>query len=255
MDRLLLEDAAEPVPSFSIDLAGACIRVSPLHGRVRALCRDYLSEGVPALHVRTTQVEIDAERDGPQWSDDYLETLAVYRKIAEWLPSCERMLVHGAAVAFQGRAHLFCAPSGTGKSTHVRLWCEHLGSAVTVINGDKPIVRVPADGGPPIVYGVPWAGKEGWQTNTSAPLAGICLLSRAESGATRIDRIPAADALDRIIRQVYLPPNALAAANALELLDALLARVPVYDLAVDMSEDAVRTSFEALTGLPYRPAI
>lgn len=100
MDRLLLEDAAEPVPSFSIDLAGACIRVSPLHGRVRALCRDYLSEGVPALHVRTTQVEIDAERDGPQWSDDYLETLAVYRKIAEWLPSCERMLVHGAAVAF-----------------------------------------------------------------------------------------------------------------------------------------------------------
>ena len=113
MDRLLLEDAAEPVPSFSIDLAGACIRVSPLHGRVRALCRDYLSEGVPALHVRTTQVEIDAERDGPQWSDDYLETLAVYRKIAEWLPSCERMLVHGAAVAFQGRAHLFCAPSGT----------------------------------------------------------------------------------------------------------------------------------------------
>ena len=75
----------------------------------------------------------------------------------------------------------------------------------------------------------------------------------AASGS--IDRIPAADALDRIIRQVYLPPNALAAANALELLDALLARVPVYDLAVDMSEDAVRTSFEALTGLPYRPAI
>lgn len=182
MDRLLLEDAAEPVPSFSIDLAGACIRVSPLHGRVRALCRDYLSEGVPALHVRTTQVEIDAERDGPQWSDDYLETLAVYRKIAEWLPSCERMLVHGAAVAFQGRAHLFCAPSGTGKSTHVRLWCEHLGSAVTVINGDKPIVRVPADGGPPIVYGAPWAGKEGWQTNASAPLAGICFLGRSRPG-------------------------------------------------------------------------
>ena len=231
MDRLLLEDAAEPVPSFSIDLAGACIRVSLLHGRVRALCRDYLSEGVPALHVRTTQVEIDAERDGPQWSDDYLETLAVYRKIAEWLPSCERMLVHGAAVAFQGR--------------------EHLGSAVTVINGDKPIVRVPADGGPPIVYGVPWAGKEGWQTNTSAPLAGICFLGRSRPGESVIRRVAPEECVDEALRQAYLPRDAHAAGLALELLDGLLARVALFRLSCDVSEDAVRCSFEALAGLSY----
>ena len=164
--------------------------------------------------------------------------------------------MHGAAIQYDGRAYLFTAPSGTGKSTHIKLWRRYLGAAVRVINGDKPFVLVPeAPDAVPVAYGTPWSGKECWQENASAPLAGICLLSRAESGATRIDRIPAADALDRIIRQVYLPPNALAAANALELLDALLARVPVYDLAVDMSEDAVRTSFEALTGLPYRPAI
>ncbi|MDN4510659.1 MULTISPECIES: hypothetical protein [Gordonibacter] len=251
MDRLLLEDAAEPVPSFDINLAGERICVSPLHERVRALCGDYLCDGVPALRVRTAQADIDAERDGPQWSDAYLETLAVYRKIAEWLPTRGRMLVHGAAVAFQGRAYLFCASSGTGKSTHVGLWREHLGSAVTVINGDKPIVRVPADGGPAVVYGTPWAGKEGWQANTSAPLAGICLLGRAEPGASRIRRARPAERLDAVLRQAYLPADPLAAGLTLELLDALLARVPLFDLACDVSEDAVRCSFEALSGRAY----
>ena len=57
------------------------------------------------------------------------------------------------------------------------------------------------------------------------------------------------------MRQVYMPNDALAAANTLELMDALLTRVPLFDLACDMSEDAVRVSFEALTGLPYTPAI
>lgn len=212
------------------------------------------------LVVSVTQADIDAERECSTseqfWSDAYLETLAVLRRIAEWAPQHRRLLVHGAAIQYGGRAYLFTAPSGTGKSTHIKLWRRYLGAAVSVINGDKPLVLVPeAPGAAPVVYGTPWSGKEGWQENTSAPLAGVCLLSRAEPGATRIDRISAADALDRVIRQVYLPSHVLAAAGALELLDALLARVPVYDLAVDMSEDAVRTSFETLTGLPYRPAL
>ena len=53
------------------------------------------------------------------------------------------------------------------------------------------------------------------------------------------------------MRQIYFPPDAGAAALTLDLLDAMLARVPVYELACDMSEDAVRASFEGLTGLDY----
>lgn len=278
---------------FRMSVADAVVEVRALHQRVHRMCEDYLVGGelgevetacgfgeaagapapggaavgaaaafsVPAdLVVSVTQADIDVERecstDEQSWSDAYLETLAVLRRIAEWAPQYRRLLVHGAAIQYGGRAYLFTAPSGTGKSTHIKLWRRYLGAAASVINGDKPLALVPeALDAAPIVYGTPWSGKEGWQENTSAPLAGICLLSRAEPGATRIDRISAADALDRIIRQVYLPPHALAAANALELLDALLARVPVYDLAVDMSEDAVRASFEALTGLPYKPEI
>ena len=243
-------------------IADLVVRVHPLHTQITQLCRDYIAcdagpEVRVDLDVRVTQADIEAERaaatKGADWTDAYLETLAVQRAIANRLPEQRRLLVHGAVIEFEGRAYLFSAPSGTGKSTHIRLWRQYLGDAVRVINGDKPFVRIPEHREkPPVVYGTPWAGKEGWQCNGSAPLAGIVLLSRSEPGSSSIRLASAALNLDKIMRQVYFPPDASAAALTLDLLDAMLACVPVYELACDMSEDAVRASFEGLTGLEYQ---
>ena len=252
-------------------LADATVRVEALHGGIRRMCTGYLvaDDVAPDLTVRISQADIDRERSlstpGEQWSDTYLETLAVYRKIAEWAPLHRRMLMHGAVVEHAGRAYMFCATSGTGKSTHIRLWRRYLGDAVDIVNGDKPLVLVPEAPGTDgpggsdavaapsaVAYGTPWCGKEGWQRNTSAPLAGICLLHRApEPGANVIRRIEPAQALDFMMRQVYLPDAADAVAATLDLLDALLTRTPLFELFCDMSEDAVRTSFEGLTGERY----
>lgn len=242
-------------------IADLVVRVHPLHAQITQLCRDYIAcdagpEVRVDLDVRVTQADIEAERaeatEGVDWTDAYLETLAVQRAIANRLPERRRLLAHGAVIEFEGRAHLFTAPSGTGKSTHIRLWCQYLGDAVRVINGDKPFVRIPeCREEPPVVYGTPWAGKEGWQCNDSAPLAGIVLLSRSEPCASSIHPASAASNLDKIMRQIYFPSDAGTAVLTLDLLDAMLARVPVYELACDMSEDAVRTSFEGLTGLDY----
>lgn len=251
--------------SFCMRVADLVVEVRVLHQGVRRLCADYVLDGeaaaVPAdLVVTITQDAIDAERaistDEHPWSDSYLETLAVLRAIANELPQRRRLLVHGAVVRYDGRAYLFTAPSGMGKSTHIMLWRQYLGEAVRVVNGDKPFLRIPeAADEPSVVYGTPWAGKEGWQENASAPLAGIVFVSRSEPGASSIRRIEPATCLEKALRQVYMPNDALAAANTLELMDALLTRVPLFSLACDMSEDAVRVSFEALTGLPYTPAI
>ena len=248
---------------FRVCLAGLTVDVEPLHPGVRRLCERYTVafDNTPAdLVIRVTQDVIDAERaistDEHPWSDAYLETLAVLRAVSEQLPARRRMLMHGAVIQYAGRAYLFTAPSGTGKSTHIMLWRHYLGPNVRVVNGDKPIVRIPdAAAQSPVVYGTPWAGKEGWQENVSAPLAGVVLLSRSEPGASSIQRADAAACLDRVMRQVYMPKIADAAGATLELLDALLARTPLYTLACDMSEGAVRVSFEALTGMPYEPAI
>lgn len=248
--------------TFTMRLADATVRVSALHEGVRRLCADYLvaddAVAEPDLKVAVEWRDIARERElstpENKWSGAYLETLAVYRKIAEWAPLHDRLLVHGAAIEHGGRAYLFCALSGTGKSTHIRLWRRYLGDAVDIVNGDKPLVRVDrmAPDAPAVIYGTPWCGKEGWQRNVSAPLAGICLLKRApEPGANSIRRIEPIEALDFMMRQVYLPEDPAAAGATLELLDALLARTPLFELFCDMSEDAVRTSFEGLIGERY----
>ena len=253
---------------FRVSLAGLLVDVCSLHQQVRNLCADYIVGesdsallSAPAdLTIRVTQADIEAERaiataEHP-WSDAYLETLAVLRAISNQLPQRRRLLAHGAVIQYAGKAYLFTAPSGIGKSTHIMLWRQYLGADVRVVNGDKPFIRVPESPDQlPVAYGTPWSGKEGWQENASAPLAGIVLLSRSEPGASSIRKADAAECLDRVLRQVYLPNDALAAADTLELLDAILSRVPLFELACDMSEDAVRVSFEALTGKPYEPAI
>ena len=61
--------------------------------------------------------------------------------------------------------------SGTGKSTHSRLWLENVPGA-TLLNDDNPIVRLTLVGA--IVYGSPWSGKTPCYKNESAPLAGVC---------------------------------------------------------------------------------
>lgn len=303
---------AEP---FSVRVAGLVVEVHPLFDELRALCEGYVvgtasddpvaAGGVaggfagdvrpePDLSVRVTPADIAHERelspDDEEWADDYLETLVVLRRIAEFAPSRDTLLMHGAVIEYDGRAYLFTAPSGTGKSTHIRLWRRFLGDAVQVVNGDKPLVRfestsaaarrggvgaavlngaggaaVPdacADarcgGAPvspslavPIAYGTPWCGKEGWQRNVGVPIAGVCFLGRCAPGESAIRRISPAESLDRLFRQTYLPQDAAAAAQTMELLDRLLAAVPVYDLRCDMSEDAVSVSFEGLTGKAY----
>ena len=81
-------------------------------------------------------------------------------------------LFHAAVVSHQGKGYMFLGKSGTGKSTHARLWLRYI-AGVELMNDDNPVVR---DG---IVYGSPWSGKTPCYRNVSCPLAGIVLLSQA----------------------------------------------------------------------------
>ena len=109
-------------------------------------------------------------------ADAYIETLAVYRKIAEQMPTYDTVLFHSSAVAVDGAAYLFAAKSGTGKSTHARLWRELLGDRAIMINDDKPLLRITDAGA--TVFGTPWNGKHRLGTNGSAPVRAICVLER-----------------------------------------------------------------------------
>lgn len=246
---------------FTVRLADLGIRIQSVYPHMREFCREYLCDSVkPELSVNMDENKIEAERDNTpenSYSSEYLETLAVLREIAEQLPGYDRFLFHGASITYKKQGFLFTAPSGTGKTTHIRLWKKCLGDAVDIVNGDKPILSVETTGVSENqaekvcvrVYGTPWAGKENWQKNCAADLCGICFVKRGQTN--RISRLKPENCLDMLFRQVYLPGNGEAAGRTLELLDKMVNHVPLYLLECDMSEEAVKCSFEALTGLSY----
>ena len=176
----------------------------------------------------------------------------LYQFVVEELPKHCSFIAHAAVVEYDGLAYAFMAPSGTGKSTHIKLWMDTLSPSATVINGDKPILRLDKtpEGKPQVIaFGSPWAGKEGWQENTSAPLAGLCFLTRGSTDTCH--RISPTEAFNSAVRQIYMPSDPTSAIRTLDFVDVLLQSVPLYQLSCTMNKTAVKASFEAMTGRDF----
>ena len=146
-------------------------------------------------------------------------------------------------MAVDGKAYLFTAPSGTGKSTHASLWKEILGERVRIINGDKPLIRVTP--GHITVYGTPWNGKERWGENSHADIAGICFLSRATEN--KIVPVSGSDAMPLLYRQTYRTPTAEGLAHVMRSLAEIAQRIPLWQLECNISQEAAELSYNTMS--------
>ena len=230
------------------------IGIEALYDRVHARCAEYRVEAAPDFVVRTVPADIDRERESSAredrlegrpvvpWHDEYLEELAVYRQIAEKMPAYDTFLFHGSAVAVDGWGYLFAAKSGTGKSTHARLWQQLLGDRFTYVNDDKPLVRITDQAA--VVYGTPYDGKHHLSSNIAVPLRALCLLQRGAENSIR--PISAREAFPRLMQQVYCPKDREAFARTMELLQGLTRRVRFYELSCNMDIEAAQVAFQAM---------
>ena len=240
--------------SFTVRICGQCIGIEAQFENTREYCVDFLWDGTPDFSVTISQSDIDFERDKSaredalegipvrEFSDAYLETLAVQRKIAEELLDRDVLLFHGSAVAIDGAAYLFTAKSGTGKSTHTRLWRQVFGQRATMVNDDKPFLRIAEDG--VWACGSPWNGKHGLGTNVCVPLRAICILERGTEN--RISPLSPQEALTMLIQQSSRPMNPRRMGKYLDLVDCLSARVSFYRLACNMSPQAAEVAYNAM---------
>ena len=220
------------------------IGICSVSDEIHRLCQSYLTDSSAQFTVQVSRRDIDLERanaDRPGYSDAYLETLAVYRKIAEKMPDYDTFLFHGSAVAADAQAYIFTAKSGTGKSTHARLWRDLLGDRAVMVNDDKPLIRVHADGSA-TVYGTPWDGKHRLSSNIAVPVRAICILER--SPENHIREITKAEALPMLIQQTYRPADPAALAKTLTLLDWL--NVKLYRLGCNMDISAAELSYHMM---------
>lgn len=235
---------------FTIRMAEKNIQINNRYDYIKDYCKNYIVNNViPDFIVEVNDDEILAEKS-EEYSNTmgYLETLAVYRKICERLADDNIILVHSSVLMANGQAVMFLAPSGTGKSTHSRLWRKVYGDRVTMINDDKPLVSVHADdeGTHLTVYGTPWCGKHGIETNTSAPVKAIFILKRSETNYTR--KLSSKEVFPHIYRQIYHPNNEMLMKKILPLMLTFAENVEIYELGCNMEEEAARTAYRAAFG-------
>ena len=147
------------------------------------------------------------------------------------------VLFHAAVVSHEGKGYMFLGPSGTGKSTHARLWLKYI-DGTALVNDDNPVVRLAADG-LPVVYGSPWSGKTPCYRNVSYPLGGIVLLSQAPyNNIHRLGGIHAYASLVASISGKRWDSRVADGLHATE--NALASTVPVWHLECLPDEEAAK---------------
>lgn len=227
-------------------IADVTFSLKPLYRYTAELVKDYAADGTPQFDITVTEEDIAKEKAlASEFHPAYLESLAVYRKLCEKMTAdYNGFIFHSSAIAVDGEAYLFTAPSGTGKSTHASLWRELLGDRAVMINDDKPIIRY--IDGDFYVYGTPWDGKHRLSTNSRAKIKAICRIH--QSLDNEISKISVKEIMPTLLNQTLRPKNPNEMMNLLDLIEKLVNKVDLYGLGCDISLDAAKLSYETMSG-------
>lgn len=236
--------------TFYAEVTGMRFCITTEYDYSHKLMAEYCTDtpGDHVLHI--TQEDIDHERQLVKESEEsvdpglanvadyYLESIAVLRKMADYVCQHNRLLMHGSTIAINGKGYIFTALSGTGKSTHTALLRKLHGENAVMINDDKPFLHIAED--KIYVCGSPWMGKHGIGSNLIVPLEGIFFLRR--SAENELEQLSAENALTFLLSQCHRPVQADKMMFTLELLDQVLTRVPLYDFGCNMDISAAELS-------------
>ena len=250
---LLLIRLVDNMPVYSI--AGLNVEFKSRYSLIERKCIEYLSElDAPAdVTVYATDEDLRRERlsSSKDFSDEYIESICLYRNFCFQILKYEGLLLHSSVVSVGDRGIAFLARSGVGKSTHTLFWKKLLGDKITIVNGDKPIVRFCE--GLPVAFGTPWGGKEGLQTNTNVELTDLCFIERSETDSVEV--LDVKDAVDLIMHQVLLPSEPIDVATTLELTDKLLKKCRLWRVKCTPNISAAKVAYNALFGEEYETKI
>ena len=231
---------------IKIKIANLAIGIENRFHHIERLAQDYFTDEEPIFTVSVTDSEIEDERkiSETDCQDGYYESIVAYRKIAEKLPEYDAFVFHGSVIAMNGEAYIITAHSGVGKTTHTRLWLSEFSDEASILNGDKPILRI-MDGK---VYacGTPWQGKEGYGKNEILPTRGIAFLYRGDKN--RAYEMPTNEAVTRFMSQAYLPKQSKAMLlKTMQLADKVIKGVRLVHLECNMEPEAAHICRAALT--------
>lgn len=248
---------------FNLRIAGHTAQVHTLFESTLEYCRPYLTCEMPEFSITVTREDLqfeqeqritEARQEGFRIriaADPLLERAAIQRKFAEFLLDYDTLLFHGSAIAVDGMGYLFTARSGTGKSTHTRLWRETFGDRAIMVNDDKPFLQITEKG--VWICGSPWSGKHGLDTNVAVPLKGICLLRRGSEN--RIRAAQPEEVIDMLRHACFHPLDDARLPRVHTLVDALAEQTKLWCMECNKDPQAALVAYEAMSEQPQRQEI
>ena len=230
-------------------IAGLTVNLENRGGRTEKQAKPYLCQTPCAPEEADITIHVSEERisqmvkEHPEMNRDDWEYMLTGSDFYTALLAYNGIMLHASCVVADGVAYAFSADSGTGKSTHTSLWLKYLGERAYMLNDDKPALRE-IDG---TIYacGTPWSGKYDYSAPEMIPLGGICFIKRGTEN--RIKPAAVKDAVFQLFSQTLRKLKQENMERLLDVMESIFAKVPLYELECDISEEAFLTSYQTMT--------
>ena len=173
----------------------------------------------------------------------YLYRFALWVGYGLMTLSAGTLAIHSSCIVYRDKAVLFLGESGTGKSTHTRLWREHIKGAM-LLNDDSPMIRV--EDGKVWAYGSAWSGKTTCYKDERYELKACVRLSQAPfNRIKRLSVLEAYGALHPSCAPEFAYDDALYD-QVSHIIGDILSAVPFYHLACLPNKEAALLSHKTL---------
>lgn len=251
VDRPVVPRSDEPMTTFDYDLqSGDCtLKIYPDEYRLTLRCGGTEAtivcphERSDYAYAPTYTFYSDMYADGKRPNGVVFDHALVFAYSFATL-AYDTLLIHSSVIVKDGLAVMCLGESGTGKSTHTRLWLEHIEGAER-LNDDGPVVRVMPDGDVR-VFGSPWSGKGCVWKQENYPL-GACLRLR-QAPHNHIQRLSKIAAFGALLPSTLptMQKNERALDNVCDALSKIVATKPIFMLDCLPDEAAARLSYETI---------
>lgn len=221
-------------------IADLYISVSPRYEFTKEYLKAYQSDSTYydfEITITDEMLEYEKKVSLEENTEKYYEPMAILRVICDKLTDYDGFFLHSSTLMYKDNAYVFIGESGTGKSTHARLWREYLKDEVRMINDDKPIIRKKDD--LYYIYGTPYMGKHNIGNNISFPIKAVFLLEQSKDN--KLEKLDAVKATTALLHQTIIPNQKESMEKLLTMFNELLKQAQFYKLKCNISYDAVKT--------------
>lgn len=229
-------------------IAGVILEAEFKSPQLINLCQNYQYNGdEPAeftLVISKSEL-INEHEKNPDFAFHEIESFLSYCKLNEYLiKKGKGFLFHSTAIAVDGKAYLFTADSGVGKSTHAKFWRELLGEKAVMINDDKPVLTIEQG----VVYanGTPWQGKHKLGNDLKVPVKAICLIERGEK--EEIENCTTKEMALTILRQTILPKTNELMDQLFIFMEHILGTVSLYKMKCTLNVNSAKLAYQTMSG-------